>query len=85
MVCALPLATADIQISRGFFFFFNFKLYKWTITFRLLNMNYEHPDRMQMFLLTAWPCCALDGEALLLLRHFLVRFQPTFLDEDEIF
>lgn len=53
--------------------FCNFKLHKWTITFRLLNMDHEHPDRMQMLLLTAWPCRAFDGEAFVLLWHFFLN------------
>lgn len=53
--------------------FCNFKLHKWTITFRLLNMDYEHPDGMQMLLWTAWPCSALDGEGLVLSWHFFLN------------
>lgn len=36
--------------------FCHFKLHKWAIAFRLLSMNCELPDRMQMTLSTIWPC-----------------------------
>jgi hypothetical protein len=36
--------------------FCHFKLHKWAIAFRLLSMDCEPSDRMQMTLSTTWPC-----------------------------